>query len=119
MAWQAVDTMSLRYEFVKLALKEGANIRELCRRYEISPKTGYKWLHRFVGAGREGLSDQSRRPRSSPGWTPAVMESAVLRVRDEHPAWGGRKIRHRLLALGHQGVVAASTITEILRRHGR
>ena len=56
----------------------------------------------------EGLCDRSRRPRSSSGWTPAVMESAVLHLRDKHPAWSGRKIRHRLLALGHQGVPEAS-----------
>jgi transposase InsO family protein len=47
------------------------------------------------------------------------MEEAVLGVRDEHPCWGGRKIRRRLVNLGKEGVPSASTITEILRRHGR
>ena len=47
------------------------------------------------------------------------METAVLALRDEHPAWGGRKLRRRLVDLGHAGVPSASTITEILRRHGR
>jgi len=47
------------------------------------------------------------------------MEQAVLGVRDRHPAWGGRKIAARLQQTGHQGVPAASTITEILRRHER
>jgi transposase InsO family protein len=42
----------------------------------------------------------------------------VLKLREEHPAWGGRKLRARLLALGEQSVPAASTITAILRRHG-
>jgi transposase InsO family protein len=42
----------------------------------------------------------------------------VLRVRKEHPAWGGRKIRARLQHLGWVAVPAASTITGILRRHG-
>ena len=46
MPWQEVDTMSLRREFVELASQEGANMSELCRRYEISRKTGYKWLGR-------------------------------------------------------------------------
>ena len=47
------------------------------------------------------------------------MESLVLAVRDEHPAWGGRKIRRRLQDLKHQAVPSASTITAILHRHGR
>ena len=36
----ARDTMSLRTEFVLFASQDGANIRELCRRYGISPATG-------------------------------------------------------------------------------
>ena len=47
------------------------------------------------------------------------MEGLGLSVRDARPAWGGRKIGRRLCDLGHDGVPRASTITEILRRHGR
>jgi transposase InsO family protein len=46
------------------------------------------------------------------------MEEAVLELRGRHPAWGGRKIHHRLKARKVQGVPAPSTITGILRRHG-
>jgi hypothetical protein len=47
MPWKEVSTMSLRLEFVQLATQEGANIRSLCRRFDISPKTAYKWLNRY------------------------------------------------------------------------
>ena len=47
------------------------------------------------------------------------MELAVIVMRNQHPAWGGRKIAKRLEVIGHQGVPAPSTITEILRRHER
>jgi transposase InsO family protein len=47
------------------------------------------------------------------------VERAVLKVRDEHPAWGGRKIQVRMRHLNQSNVPAASTITQILRRHGR
>ena len=36
--------MDQRREFVRLAMQEGANRRELCRRFGIHPDTGYKWL---------------------------------------------------------------------------
>jgi transposase InsO family protein len=39
-------------------------------------------------------------------------------LRDEHPAWGGRKLRAVLLRR-NGSAPSASTITEILRRHGR
>jgi len=119
MAWKEMDTMSLRLEFVRLALHEDANMSQLCRRFSISRKTGYKWLKRYKQNGKEALMDQSRRPHTIPKGTPAEIEELVLQVRDKHPAWGGRKINHLLLRSGHADIPHPSTITDILHRHGR
>lgn len=119
MPWKEVNKLGLRREFVIQALQPGTNKRELCRRYEISPKTGYKWLNRYRKNGLEALHDLSRRPKYSPNKTPPEVTNDILQIRDKHPAWGGRKIRTRLLALGSIDPPAASTITEILRRYGR
>lgn len=96
MGWKECDQVSLRNEFVQLASVAGANIAELCRRFGISRKTGYKWRARWSVQGLEGLSNQSRRPHQSPGETAAEVEQAVLNIRGLHPAWGGRKIRRVL-----------------------
>lgn len=119
MPWKECDTMSLREEFVSLAMSEGTNISFLCRRFGISRTTGYKWVDRYRAQGGEGLRDFSCRPRHSPTRTEAWLEETVLKLRDRHPSWGGRKLRRRLQDLGTAPVPAASTITEILRRHGR
>jgi transposase InsO family protein len=119
MPWQEVSTMSLRKEFVMLANQPGANRRALCRRFEISPKTAYKWLARFEAAGAEGFADISRRPHTSPKRTATEVEQSILTLRDKHPAWGGRKLRSRLAVLGQTDLPSPSTITDILRRHGR
>jgi transposase InsO family protein len=119
MPWKEISTVSLRYQFVQQALQENLNMSELCREFEISRKTGYKWLQRYREEGKHGLKDRSRRPHTSPNQTPHEVEQRVLRARDEHPAWGGRKI-HRWLKAQKEGVVPPpSTITEILRRNGR
>lgn len=118
MPWQRRDLMSLRREFVELAAAEGANRRELMRRFGISPKTGYLWIKRFEQQGLTGLVDQSRRPQCSPAQTPEPLEAKVIALRNTHPAWGGRKIARRLKELGCTKVPAPSTITGILRRHG-
>ena len=117
MPWSIQDTMSLRREFVTLACQEGANRRELCRRFGISPQTAYKWLARFAQQGASGLADASRRPLHSPAATPQALQQAVLALRRQHPAWGGRKIARRLQDLG-LGSLAPSTVTAILHRHG-
>lgn len=109
--------MTLRGEFVTLAQREGANIRELCRRFNISAPTGYKWLYRYAYEGKAGLADRSRRPTSSPNRTSVELEEAVLRVRREHPSWGGRTIRAVLLNKNYAHVPSPSTITAILHRH--
>jgi len=111
--------MSVRLEFVHLARQDGANIRDLCRRYGVSPPTAYKWLNRVEADGAIDLREQSRRPHNSPGKTPDAMEKEILQLREDQPTWGGRKISARLIALGHYNVPAPSTVTEVLRRHGK
>jgi transposase InsO family protein len=118
MPWKEMTTVSLRWEFVHRALTKEANISQLCREFGISRKTGHKWLRRYLEEGKEGLQDRSRRPHTSPKRTPHEVEQRVLRVRDKHPAWGGRKIHQRLKRMGADPIPPPSTITEILRRHG-
>ena len=108
--------MSERQEFVAFARQEGANIAALCRQFGISRKTAYKWLAR-AAAGETDGADRSRRPHTSPGITPPEVEAAVVALRQENPAWGGRKLHHALAREGMVQPPAPSTITAILRRH--
>ncbi len=118
MPFRGVSLMDQRGAFVSAARIAGANVRELCRTYAISPTTGYKWLDRAGVGAAGGLADRSRRPHRSPRRTAAELEAAVVAVRLEHPRWGGRKIHHflkleRIVAPPHP-----NTVTDILRRHG-
>jgi transposase InsO family protein len=117
MPWNKVSIMDQRREFVRLASQEGVNRRELCRRFGISAKTGYKWLE-LSASGDAVLADRSRRPHHSPLRSAAATEALVLQVRDAHPVWGARKIARCLAREGHD-VPAVSTVHAILYRHGR
>jgi transposase InsO family protein len=120
MPFREVSVMDQRREFVVFASFEGANVRELCRRFGISPTTGYAWLDRYREQGLAGLIEQSRRPKTSPRRTPVAVEAKVLALRDRsNNVWGGRKIRRALADRGAADIPAASTITQILRRHAR
>jgi transposase InsO family protein len=118
MPWHEVSALSQKLEFAMLANVEGANISELCRRFDISRQAGYEAIRAFREYGADGLQPQSRRPHHSPARTHPDVEQAVLEVRRLHPAWGGRKIRAWLRNQGYTGVPSASTITAILQRHG-
>ncbi|MGB0258947.1 MAG: IS481 family transposase [Coraliomargarita sp.] len=111
--------MESRASFISDYLRDELSFSELCRRHGISRKTGYKWRDRYKESGLQGLLDRSRAPRCSPSRSPEATEQAVLKVREEHPVWGGRKIRRVMANEGFAGSLPApSTISNILRRHG-
>ena len=101
MPWREVSVMDERREFVRLAMLEGANRRELCRRFGISADVGYKWLARWQAGERSWWIDRGgrigalRRAR-------AEVEARVLAVRASHPAWGARKIARWLSGPGER-----------------
>lgn len=103
-----------------VALRESdASFTELCARFGISRKTGYKWLDRYERAGPSALHDERAGPRLSPHATPLDVVAVLLDARKEHPTWGPRKLRAWLLARQPPFVVPApSTIGDLLKRHG-
>lgn len=117
MSWHLPDLMIQRLEFVSLAKQPGVNFRQLCARFTISPRVGYKWLRRFEAGGFAALQDQSRRPARSPTQCSDAIVQEVCALHAQW-GWGGRKIRRRLQDLGLAGVPAASTCTAILHRAG-
>lgn len=117
MPWKEQSIMDAREDFCRLALTDGVTMRELCRRFGISPTTGYRWRARYEDEGARGLADRSRRPHRSPGMTREAVVGQVVQIREAHPAWGGRKIRAVLLRTG-AAAPSASTITAILAREG-
>jgi transposase InsO family protein len=117
MPWKERTMAQSRREFVNEALTGEKSMSALCRAYEISRKTGYKWLERARNG--ESMQDRSHCFKSHPNQTPPEMEECVLQARTDHPAWGPRKLRQWLENQGHTGLPAASTIATILKRNGR
>jgi transposase len=109
MPWNTPTAMKLRHEFVQLAQHESAQVSELCRRFGSSRTVGYKWLERDEGGGEAALADQSRRPQTMPTLTSTEVTARIVALRQEHPAWGARKLRRRLADLGVSGLPAPST----------
>lgn len=118
MPWNEVTNMSLKLEFIKFAKLQSEPFSQLCKRFKISRKTGYKLLRRFEESGEEGLKDQSRRPHSSPSQTNSIIERKIIKLRLKKPSWGARKIHAYLLNNGDKDLPATSTITDIFHRHG-
>ncbi len=56
MPWREVSVVDMRCEFVMLSASDDVTMRELCRRYGVSPTTGYKWRRRLLAEGVSGLN---------------------------------------------------------------
>jgi putative transposase len=110
--------MDERARFIRDWERGDLSFTELCEHYGISRTIGYKWVGRYDVAGVEGLKDRSRRPHSSPTRTSSDVVEQVLAVRRKHPTWGGWKIAGFLARQGHRAIPGASTIDDLLRRHG-
>jgi transposase InsO family protein len=117
MTWQVSTVLDERRELVRVVRASEESIAAVCRRLGISRQTAYKWLGREVLEGEAGLADRSRRPKTSPKRTAPEMEERICALRRKHPAWGGRKLNHRLKKLGVVGVPSPSAITDILARN--
>ncbi len=118
MPWRVTSPMNERLYFVIDAQRGFFPFAELCRRYGVSRKTGYKWLGRFEELGLDGLADRSHRPHSCPHGTPTEVVQAILELRRRR-CWGAPKLQ-RLLRdrFPDRNPPAVGTIHRILDRHG-
>jgi putative transposase len=117
MSWKEISGVVRRLQFVKLALKAQQSLSQLCRRFGMSRKSGYKWIARFQREGPRGLRDRSCRPRRSPQQTSSQWLSRIRRLRRRYRSWGGRKLAARLRKeYPKQAVPCARTVGKWLQR---
>ncbi|MGW4370956.1 IS481 family transposase [Nocardia takedensis] len=96
----------------------GAPIGEVAVRYGTTRQSLDTWRRRFRSEGMAGLSDRSRRPRTSPTRITAEVESLICRLRREHPRWGARRIGYELSRQGLDPVPSRATVYRVLTRNG-
>lgn len=119
MPWNETCTMDERHAFIEAWLSKNFSVSELCRRFSVSRKTGYKWIKRFKLEGMNGLSDQSRARLTQSHPVPESVENKILELKYHYPAWGPVTIHSALHREdGSASWPAVSTIGNILKRHG-
>ena len=84
--------MDQKLQFIAAYQAGTFSVSELCARYGISRKTGYKWIARYKDEGVDGLKDRSRAPHHSPHKMSDAAAEAILHARRLHPTWGPRKL---------------------------
>lgn len=119
MPWKETCVMDEKFQFIGYYLNKEWSVAALCREFGISRKTGYKYIQRYEEIGLDGLKEQSKAPYHHPNAVSENSQEVILSLRSAHPSWGPKKLRGWLLR--HKPRFAcpsASTIGEILKRHG-
>jgi len=119
MPWTETEPMKERMRFVADAERGLYSMSELCERYGISRRTGYKWLDRYETDGPAGLAERSRAPHHCPHRIDAVTAAGIVEARRQHPSWGPRKLLAWLEERRPgQDWPAASTVGDLLKGRG-
>src|SRR3989304_4768537 len=119
MPWTETAPMKERMRFVTDWERGLYSMVELCERYGVSRKTGYKWIARYEGDGLDGLRDRSRAPHQCPHRMAGGGAQGICAGGRQHPSWGPDKIlqwlkrRHPAMELP-----ATSTAGDLLARQG-
>lgn len=120
MPWKKLNPMDQKLLFIGDYLRDLYSFSELCARYGISRKSGYKWVERYEQDGMEGLADRSRRPQHHPWQLPYAVQQAIVRLRgSRRMQLGPKKIQARLRErYPDQPVPWLTTIYNTLKRAG-
>lgn len=119
MPWRETKPMKERILFIADLESCLYTMSELCQRYGVSRKTGYKWAERYLEGGLEELRDRPRVAQNYPHRTEARVVAALEQARCKRPSWGPRKLLAYLRKRHPDwSWPAVSTAGDILRRAG-
>lgn len=119
MAWKEVKVEEQRKKFIDDVLIGKMNVATACQKYDISRKTGYKWINRYQLDGLDGLCDKHRAPHVQANAINDDIIGQVIEVRLMEPSWGPKKV-HGWLKTNkpHMEIPSQNTIGNILDRYG-
>ena len=120
MPWKEVKPMDEKVLFIADTLRGAESLTDLCVRYGISRKTGYKWIERYQQQGTAGLAERRRRPHDSPLTTPYALRQAIIALRQRsRPPPGAKKIQALLAKrFPNTSLPSTTTIYNILNQAG-
>jgi putative transposase len=99
MAWESYKVEHQRLQLVQAYESGEADMTKLCKHYNVSRKTAYKWYLRYREQGVEGLKDRSRAPLAPhQHYTDCQIDRAV-QLKHRHKTWGPKKIVAKLQEL--------------------
>jgi transposase len=105
-----------RKVMIQARLMQSLSIPKLCRQFQVSHTTFYKWLNRFLEGGELALANKPRSYGKQPRQISGEIEKAVLDFSQDHPAAGPQRISDELKQ--KDVPVGKTAVYNALKRHG-
>lgn len=120
MCLKEMSIMDQKKEICLLWKSQTYSITELARQYSVSRPTIYRYIHRFLENGFEGLEEHSRAPQHIPNQTPQEIEDRIIKLRKKkaYRRFGPKKLAVLLLDYFEADQIPSGpTIYRILHKH--
>ena len=119
MPWKETNPMTEKEKFIAEMLKAEMPFNRLCAKYGITEKTGYKWKKRFLEEEKYSLQEQTRAPDSHPNTLQEDVVIRLIKLKEAHPYWGGKKIQVLYArAYPDDDVPSLSSVNRVLDKAG-
>src|ERR1700732_876482 len=96
MVWENYKVEKQRLQVVNAYMLGISSMTDICRKFGISRKTGYKWYHRFLDQGEEGLKDLSKAPHNTNHCYTDEQINKAIDLKFRRRTWGPKKILAKL-----------------------
>lgn len=106
----AALTPRARLKIARLIVEDGWSVATAAKQYMVSWPTAKRWAERYRAHGKNGMTDRTSRPRTSPNRTPQAVVKKIVALR-WRKRMGPVQIAFRL-------GLAASTVHAVLVRCG-
>ena len=99
MAWENFTLEKQRLDLVEAFELGEISKEEICKKFGVSKKTGYKWYNRYRKLGKDGLKDLSKTPHKLPYKYSDDQIERLINYKRERLKWGPKKILVKLKEL--------------------
>lgn len=92
MAWENFTLEQQRLDLVEAFKLGEISKEEICNKFGVSRKTGYKWYNRYCHLGEEGLKDLPKIPHNPPFLYTDEQIERIIAFKRQRLTWGPKKI---------------------------
>lgn len=97
--------------------ESGFAVKEACERLDVPRATYYRWRAKFRKGGKQGLQDESSRPKAQWNQLLEAEQSCILKMAEAFPELSCRELSFKVTD-GEDFTVSESSVYRLLKAHG-